>query len=102
MRTKQRRKTKLGRLIVPAIASAFLAYFAMHVQGGQYGLDAKAELATILERKHAELATVTRERERMEIRVTLLHDGSLERDMIDERARRYLNVGAEDELLILR
>lgn len=102
MRTKQRRKTRIGGLIVPVIATAFLGYFALQVQSGQYGLEARGEFTEMLERRTAELEKVTRERERIERRVTLLHDSAVERDMIDERARRLLNVGTEDEIVILR
>ena len=102
MRTRQRHKRRLGGLAVPLVASAVLTYFALHVHTGQYGLEAKGEFAAELERRTEELAKVTRERERIERRVALLHDGSLERDMIDERARRYLNMGTEDEIVILR
>ncbi len=102
MRTRQRQKRRIGGLVVPVIASAILTYFALHVHTGQYGLEAKGEFSAELQRRTEELARVTRERERIERRVALLHDGSLERDMIDERARRYLNVGTEDEIVILR
>ncbi len=102
MRTRQKRKTRLGGLIVPAVATAFLAYFALHAQSGQYGLESRSEFETMLEKRNIELTQVTRERERIERRVALLHDGSVERDMIDERARRFLNVGNEDEIVILK
>lgn len=102
MRTRQKRKTRLGGLIVPIVATAFMAYFALQARSGHYGLEARSEFAEILERRTEELAHVTRERERIERRVALLHDGSMERDMIDERARRFLNVGTEDEILILK
>ena len=102
MRTKQRRKTRIGGLIVPVIAAMFLGYFALQAQTGRYGLDGRTEFATLLDRRTVELAEVTHEREALERRVTLLHDGTLERDMIDERARRALNVGTEDEIVILR
>jgi cell division protein FtsB len=102
MRTRQKRTTRLGRLVVPTIALAFLGYLSLQAQSGRYGLDAKAELTSTLALREAELKRVTKEREAMEQRVRLLHDGTLERDMIDERARSRLNYGAEDEIVILR
>lgn len=102
MRTKQRRKTKMGRLIVPAITMSFLAYFAFHAQGGKYGLESKSVLAKDLVASQERYAKLVKQREGLERRVQLLHDGTLERDMIDERARRLLGFTAPDEITILR
>ncbi|MEX6507792.1 septum formation initiator family protein [Jiella sp. M17.18] len=102
MRTIQKRRSFVGRLIVPAITATFLSYFAIHAQSGQYGIRAKATLAHRLAERNAELAELTQKREQLERRVQLLHDGTLERDMIDEQARRALNVVNEDEIVILR
>ena len=38
----------------------------------------------------------------MERRVQLLHDGTLEKDMLDEQARRALNLSQADEIVIMR
>ena len=102
MRTIQKRKNYLGRLVVPAITASFLAYFVLHAHSGQYGIEAKADLARELADRSAKLDEVTVARERLEKRVQLLHDGTLERDMIDERARRALNVVSVDEIVILK
>ena len=102
MRTIQKRQRKIGVLIVPAITASFLAYFAIHAKSGQYGLDAKAELARQLDVRQAALGELVDKRERLEKRVQLLHDGTLERDMIDERARHALNMANPDEIIILR
>ncbi|MEF2073215.1 FtsB family cell division protein [Consotaella aegiceratis] len=102
MWTRQKRNTKVGRLIVPAITASFLAYFAMHAQSGQYGLEAKHELSQRLEEAQARQEKLHKDRVQLERRVQLLHDGTLERDMIDERARRALNYAAPDEIVIMR
>lgn len=102
MKTRQYRKTKLGRLVVPVLTGACLLYFLGEAQTGRYGLEAKLELASLLERREATLKEVVREREKLEQRAKLLHDGALERDIIDEHVRRSLNLGAADEIVILR
>lgn len=102
MRTRQHRETRIGRLIVPAIALSFLAYFAFHAQSGKYGLEAKTHLVQDLADSQDRLDKLSAQRERLEKRVQLLHDGTLERDMIDERARQALNLAAIDEITILR
>lgn len=102
MRTIQRRRSRLGGLVVPIAAASFLAYFAVHAQSGRYGLEAKADLARQLDVRRAHLVELKVKRERLEQRVQLLHDGTLEYDMIDERARRALNVLRPEEIVILR
>lgn len=102
MQTRQKRKTFLGKLVVPAITASVLGYFAVQVQSGRYGLDAKAELAIEQGKRQAEYDLLVAEREALEQRVQLLSDGTLERDMIDEQARRALNMSTDREITILR
>lgn len=102
MWTRQHKKRNTGALIVPAIAAVFLSYFGFHAFQGEYGIYSKYRLrerAVVLE---ADLERVTAERVRLEQRVQLLHDGTLEKDMLDEMARRALNVALPDEVVILR
>jgi cell division protein FtsB len=38
----------------------------------------------------------------LERRVQLMHDGTLEKDMLDEQARKNLNLAQSDEIIIMR
>jgi cell division protein FtsB len=49
----------------------------------------------------AELAATTAARKELEQRVQLLHDGTIEEDMLDEYARRALDYSRADELTIM-
>ena len=102
MRTRQHRNSKMGRLIVPAITLSFLAYFAFHAQSGKYGIESKQILTAELASTTARYDKLLNRREKLERRVQLLHDGTLERDMIDESARRLLGYTAPDEVTIMR
>ena len=102
MQTRQKRRTFLGKLIVPVITLSVLGYFADQVQSGRYGLTAKADLAIDRADRQAEYDRLVKERESLERRVQLLSDGTLERDMIDEQVRRALNVTTDHEITILR
>lgn len=102
MHTIQKRQTRLARLIIPAVTVGVLSYFVVHAQSGDYGLDSRAQLERHMAERKAKLADLVTEREGLARRVELLQDGTLERDMIDERIRRALNVVAEDEILVLR
>jgi cell division protein FtsB len=92
----------MGRLIVPAITLSFLAYFAFHAQSGKYGIGSKEVLAADLAGAQKRYEVLLDRREKLERRVQLLHDGTLERDMIDESARRLLGYSAPDEVTIMR
>ncbi|WP_279478610.1 septum formation initiator family protein [Aureimonas sp. SK2] len=101
MHTKQKRRSWLSRLVVPAITLPCLAYFVSHAQTGRYGTEASVALKEDLARKQIAYAELVEARQALETRVRLLSDGTLERDMIDERARRALNLSNEDEVTIL-
>ncbi len=101
MHTKQKRKSWISQLVVPAITLPCLAYFVFHAQSGRYGSEASIALRDELSRKQTEYAALVETREALETRVRLLSDGTLERDMIDERARRSLNLSNVDEVTIL-
>jgi len=102
MWTRQHKQRNTGRLIVPAISAAFLAYFGFHAYHGEFGIYAKYRYEEREVALAKDLARVRDERIGFERRATMLHDGSLERDMLDEQARRALNVARPDELVIMR
>ena len=102
MWTRQRKRRRYGALIVPAISAVFLSYFGYHAFHGEYGIEAARVLSVRIAERRAELEVVRAERARLEQRLALLRDGSLERDMLDEQARRALNLAREDEIVIYR
>lgn len=102
MWTRQHKKRKTGALIVPAIAAAFLSYFGYHAFQGEFGIYAKYAFEERIVALNEELDAVQGQRSELEHRVKLLRDGSLEKDMLDEYARRALNLAHEDEIIIYR
>lgn len=102
MWTRQHKRRNTGRLIVPSIAILFLAYFGFHAYHGEYGLYSKYTLEAREAKLEEELAGIKHQREMLEHRVALLHDGTLEKDMLDEQARRELNLAQKDEVVIYR
>ena len=80
----------------------FLAYFGFHAYHGEFGIYSKYQL----EAQRAGLEERARRRSRrerieLERRVQLMHDGTLEKDMLDEQARRALNLSQADEITIM-
>lgn len=102
MWTRQHKQRNTGRLIVPAVSALFLAYFGFHAYNGEYGIYAKYRYKAEAVELQARLDAVKKQREAMERRVALLHDGSLEKDMLDEHARKSLNLTQPNEIVILR
>jgi cell division protein FtsB len=101
MWTRQHKQRNTGRLIVPTLCAAFLAYFGFHAYHGEYGIYSKYKLQARTAELQAQLDVVKARRIDLERRVQLLHDGTLEKDMLDEQARRALNVSHPDEVIVM-
>lgn len=93
---------RLRYFILPIICAAFLGYFAHHTVNGARGLVAYQELQKQARELKTQIAEVQVEKNRLESRVSLMRPESLNRDMIDERARIILNLANENEITILR
>ena len=102
MSTRQRRHNPFARLIIPGICSLLIAYFAFHAWSGRYGIKAMREIADKRTRLEFELVRLKQQRAALDARVTLLRDGTIEKDMLDEQARQALNLVGPDEIVIPR
>ncbi|HEV7245645.1 MAG TPA: septum formation initiator family protein [Shinella sp.] len=100
MWTKHHKKRKFGRLTLPVITVAFLSYFGYHSVHGDFGLRGMEEFERRRVERQARLDVLVRQRQILEKEVALMSDGSLERDMLDEKARSYLNMSRADEIVI--
>lgn len=99
--TRQHKQSRSGIFIVPVLASAIVGYFIFHAYQGEYGIYSKYDVEKRVVALKGELENVTRAHSELEKRVQLLRDGSLERDMVDEYARRELDYTRPDELVIM-
>lgn len=101
MWTKQKRKSIRGRFVLPILTAAFLSYFGFHAYHGEFGLYSRIQLEEQKKLLAEQLERVTADRAALERRVMLLRDGSIEKDMLDEQARRALNLSHPDEVTII-
>ncbi|MGB3832765.1 MAG: septum formation initiator family protein [Mesorhizobium sp.] len=101
MWTRQHKQRNTGRLIVPLLCAAFLAYFGFHAYHGEFGINSKYRLQAQAVELQAQLASIKARRVELEQRVQLLHDGTMEKDMLDEQARRALNLSLPDEVIVM-
>ena len=77
-----------------------MGYFAYHAVEGDYGLFALGKLKDRVASLEADLAALRTERQRRERHVALMRPESLDRDMIDERAREALNMANAKDIVI--
>jgi cell division protein FtsB len=77
-----------------------MGYFAYHAVEGDYGLFALGKLQARVASLESELVAARHERERREAHVMLMRPESLDRDMIDERAREALNMADAKDIVI--
>jgi cell division protein FtsB len=88
-------------MLVPALTAAFLGYFGFHALSGSYGILARGGFESQAQELEAELMALQADRAELETRAALLRPAGLDPDMIDELARRDLNVIAPNEFVIV-
>ncbi len=101
MWTRQRKRTRRSRFVLPLLTVACLGYFGFHALHGSFGLYSSGQLELRKADLAEELGKLTREREALERQVALLQDNKVERDMLDEQARRALNYTQPRDLTVL-
>ena len=100
MVSRTRLKTVLTTLALYVGAGLLIGYFCMHAYSGNHGLRAKEDLALQMKELSEEVARLKAERGEWERRVALLRSGSLDPDMLDERARAMLNYVHSRDLVL--
>lgn len=100
MTTRQYKRSRLRQLVLPVIAAGFLGYFGYHAFNGYFGVWAKERLDRQAAQLADQLASLQSERKSLEQRVSLLRPETIDRDMVDEMARRKLGVMKHDEVMI--
>jgi cell division protein FtsB len=93
---------RFSTIIFPVLALGAAGYFGYHLQIGDHGLKARADLEGRKQVLEGELAGLQEVRQRLERDVSLLRPESLDPDMLDERARAILNLAHSDELIMLK
>ena len=94
-------KRRAGQIVGPAIGACAVAYFAYHALHGDRGLFAWAQYQQRIVDAQQALDQLDAERRMLQHRVRLLHPGSLDPDMLDERARMMLSYGFNDEYVFV-
>ncbi|WP_175869124.1 FtsB family cell division protein [Bartonella gabonensis] len=101
MWTKQKRRSIKVRFVLPLMTVGVLSYFSYHIYHGEYGLYSRSEVNQYISELEKELHKIEAEREFIEKRISLLRNGHIEKDMLDEYVRKNLNFSKPNELTIL-
>ncbi|ATP12175.1 FtsB family cell division protein [Bartonella henselae] len=101
MWTKQKRRSIKMRFVLPLMTVGVLSYFSYHIYHGEYGLYSRSEVNQYIVELEEELQKLEAERIFIEKRISLLRNGHIEKDMLDEYVRRNLNFSKPNELTIL-
>ncbi len=93
-------RRSLRRAITPCLGICALMYFCYHTVQGDRGVIAYLRLSTQLERTEMALRDSGEAREALARQVRLLRPENLDRDMLDEQARRGLGLTHPDDIVI--
>lgn len=89
------------RAILPAIIALATIYFGLYAVYGPKGFQVLGEREDQLALAAAELSLMEEEQTALERRVRLLNGKAVDRDLLEEEARRVLNRAHPDEVLVL-
>ena len=90
------------RMLPTLIGACAVVYFGYHAVQGERGVMTLMSLERQVAQAEVELAAVAAERDALERNVALMRPTSLDRDMLEERARVVLNYARPDEIVIMR
>jgi cell division protein FtsB len=98
--TEIRRRAR--HVVGPFLGLTAVVYFAYHTVQGDRGLMAWWRLNLEIKQAEESLAQLEDVRDNLDHRAQLLRPDHLDPDMLEERARLMLNMGRDDEVIVLR
>ncbi|MCW5771523.1 MAG: septum formation initiator family protein [Rhodospirillaceae bacterium] len=94
-------RRRFGQIVVPVLGIGALFYLGYHFFEGERGLKASWSVDQRLVQAKAERDKLRAEREKLGARVAMLREATIDRDMLDERLRRMLNLVEPNDIVIL-
>lgn len=91
----------VGQIRKPLLIAGLMTYLGFHAMNGERGIYALIKETQDQKRLQQELQTVTEARQHIEEKVRRLRDDGIDRDLLDEQARRMLGLKGEDEVVVL-
>lgn len=96
------KKFILRRNMVAVIGICLSFYFSYHLIAGERGYFRLMSLESQVAQTEQTLQNLTAEREYLESRVVMMRPGSIDKDLLEERARYVLGYRYMDELILLQ
>ena len=90
------------RMLPTLLGVCAVVYFGYHALQGERGVMTLMQLERRVDQAEVDLRAVEAERDALERNVELMRPTSLDRDMLEERARVVLNYTRPDEVVIMR
>ena len=94
-------KKRIRPILTSTLAIGVVGYFLYHVAQGDRGLIAMLQLLRRLDVAQETVETLEKDREVWANRINLLKPKTLNKDMLDEQARRQLGLAEPDEVVIM-
>lgn len=88
-------------LVLYVVSGLTVGYFIYHSQHGNRGLETKVALRQQIAALDEEIASLHEQRGDWERRVSMLRNSSVDRDLLDERARLTLNRLNKNDVVIM-
>ncbi|MDR3438266.1 septum formation initiator family protein [Telmatospirillum sp.] len=95
-------RRRARHVVGPFIGLTAVVYFAYHTVQGDRGLLAWWRLTQEIKQSEETLSHLEEVRDNLDHRAQLLRPEHLDADMLEERSRLMLNMGRDDEVVILR
>ncbi len=95
-------RRRARHVVGPFLGLTAVVYFAYHTVQGDRGLLAWWHLNQDIKQAEESLAQLEEARDNLDHRARLLRPDHLDPDMLEERARLMLNMGRDDEVIVLR
>ncbi len=89
-----------AKFLVPVICLFLISYFGYHGLNGRYGYYAQTKLGQQLLELKKTNASLEKQKSLIEHRISLLKPKSISRDLLDELARKNLNLSDENDAII--
>lgn len=93
---------RLRHALIPLVCVIVLSYFAYHAVYGRHGFIAWLSLQNTVDTLEQQLAEVQETRRSLDQQVSLMRAGSLDPDLLDERARATLGLADPNEIVIFK
>lgn len=94
-------KVRASQIAGPVIGMTVVVYFAYHAVQGDRGLLALGKLRGEVNTLQARVLDVRDERFQLQGKVQMLRPGSIDPDLLEERARVLLGYGKAEELVVI-